>query len=197
MQVVRLKREEAVSAIARLTLAQYDRMIERGVFEQDEHRRLEFIRGEIREMNPIGSLHDEVVTRLAEWSYENVSRKRARIRVQGSIGLSDVESAPQPDIVWVASRDYSARRPTAHDVLLIIEVAETSLAYDGGEKADLYAAAGIADYWVVNLPDRSVEVRREPHASRYRSLQTFTGQAEVRPLGAPDVVLRPATLFPS
>jgi len=98
-----------VSTIARLTLAQYDRMIERGVFEHEEHRRLEFIRGEIREMNPIGPLHEDVV----------------------------------------------------------------------------------------NLPDRSVEVRRDPHAGRYRSLQTFTGEDEVHPLAVPEVVLRAATLFSS
>lgn len=186
-----------MSTIARLTLAQYDRMIERGVFEHDEHRRLEFIRGEIREMNPIGALHDEVVTRLAEWSYANLSKEQVRVRVQGSIGLAKLESAPQPDIAWVASRDYSQRRPGAKDVLLVIEVAESSLAYDCGEKAELYAAAGIADYWVVNLPDRSVEVRRDPHAGRCRSLQTFTGEDEVRPLAQPEVVLRPATLWPA
>ena len=184
-----------MSTIARLTLAQYDRMIERGVFEQDENRRLEFIRGEIREMNPIGSLHDEVVTRLAEWSYANVSKERVRVRVQGSIGLPELESAPQPDVVWVASRDYSQRRPAGAELLLIVEVAETSLAHDCGEKADLYAAAGIADYWVVNLPDRSVEIRRDPHAGRYRSLQTFTGDDEVRPLAVPEAVLRPAMLW--
>ena len=87
-----------MSTLARLTLAQYDCMIERGVFEEDDRRRLEFIRGEIREMNPIGSLHEEVVDRLAEWSQESVPKAQVRVRVQNLIGLPELESAPQPDI---------------------------------------------------------------------------------------------------
>ncbi len=185
-----------MSTIARLTLAQYDRMIERGVFEDEEHRRLEFIRGEIREMNPIGSPHEVVVARLTEWSIRNLPEGRAWVRVQCSIGLPEVQSAPEPDLAWVGRRDYWEGRPTAEDVLLLIEVAETSLAHDCGEKAELYAAAGIADYWIVNIPDRSVEVRRDPHAGRYRSLKTFSGEEEVRPLAVPEVALQAAILWP-
>ena len=98
-------------------------------------------------------------------------------------------------MAWVVRRDYSRRRPSAADVLLVIEVAESSLAYDAGEKADLYAAAGIADYWVVNVPDRSIEVRRDPVGGRYRSLKTHLGDDEVRPLAFPDVALKPASLW--
>lgn len=184
-----------MSTIARLSLAQYDRMIEAGVFDQRERRRLEFICGEIREMTPIGSLHEEVVDRLLRWSSASLPPEKARVRVQNSIGLAEVESAPEPDVVWVVERDYSRGRPTAEDVLLVIEVAESSLAYDTGEKADLYAAAGIADYWVVKLRDRCVEVRRDPAAGRYRSLQSFSGDQEVRPLAFPEVALRPAKLW--
>jgi Uma2 family endonuclease len=185
-----------VSTIARLTLAQYDRMIESGVFDRRERKRLEFIGGEIREMNPIGSLHADVVDRLAEWSFESLPQRAVRIRIQNSIGFPELDSAPEPDVAWVVQRDYSRGRPTGKDVLLVIEVAETSLAYDGGEKADLYAAAGIADYWVVNLPDRSIEVRRDPGRGRYRSLKTSAGDDEVRPLAFPEAVLRPAVLWP-
>ena len=184
-----------MSTTARLSLTEYDHMIECGVFEQDKQRRLEFIRGEIREMNPIGSLHEVVVDRLTEWSFENLPKGRAWVRVQNSIGLPSLESAPEPDLAWVARRDYSQGRPTADDVLLVVEVAESSLAYDCGEKAELYAAAGIADYWVVNLTERTVEVRREPANGRYRSLQTFVGDEEVRPLAEGQLALRPSTLF--
>ncbi|MHC4179074.1 MAG: Uma2 family endonuclease [Planctomycetota bacterium] len=161
-----------MSTIARLTLADYDRMIEAGVFDQGRRRRLEFIRGEIREMNPIGSMHEVIVDRLAEWSFENVPKGRVWVRVQNSIGLPSLESAPEPDLAWAARRDYSGGRPTAEDVLLVIEVAETSLAYDTGEKADLYAAAGVADYWVVDVSARAIEV-------------------------VPEVALRPSTLWES
>jgi Uma2 family endonuclease len=184
-----------LSTIAHLSLAQYDRMIEAGVFDQGKRQRIEFIRGEIRDMNPIGSVHEVVVDRLNEWSFENLPKGRVWVRIQNSIGLPSLDSAPEPDLAWVARRDYSRARPTAVDVLLIIEVAESSLAYDCGDKADLYAEAGIAEYWVVNIPDRSVEVRREPRSGRYRSLQTYRGDAEVRPLAMPELVLRPASLF--
>jgi len=186
-----------MSTIARLSLAQYDRMIEHGVFDEEKQRRIEFIRGEIREMNPIGSMHEVVLDRLTEWSFENLPKRAVWVRVQNSIGFAEFESAPEPDMAWVARRDYSEGRPAAADVLLVVEVAETSLSYDTGEKADLYAAAGIADYWVVNIPDRSIEVRRDPSGGRYRSLETFTGDDEVRPLAAPEIALRPAMLWPS
>jgi Uma2 family endonuclease len=169
-------------------------MIECGVFDHGR-RRIEFIRGELRDMNPIGSLHEVVVDRLNEWSLRSLPEGRAWVRIQNSIGLPGLESAPEPDIVWAVRRDYSRGRPTSEDVLLVIEVAESSLKYDCGEKADLYAEAGIADYWVVNLPDRSIEVRRDPAAGRYRTLQTHRGDTELRPLRVPEIVLHPSRLW--
>ena len=186
-----------MSTIARLSLADYDRMIEGGVFDRREQRRLEFIRGEIREMAPIGSVHEAVVDRLTEWSIKSLPEGKAWVRVQNSIGLPTLESAPEPDIAWVTRRDYLQGRPVAEDVLLVIEVSESTLAYDRGEKANLYAAAGIADYWVINLVDRSVGVHRDPGPAGYRSLQTYTADDEVRPLAAADAVLRPSQLWTS
>ena len=186
-----------MSTIARLTLAEYDRMIECGVFDHGQRRRLELVRGEIREMPPIGSDHEEVVDRLVEWSFGSVLKRRVRVRVQESIGLPGLESAPEPDIAWVVRRNYSRGRPTAADVLLVIEVAESSLAYDRGEKADLYAEAGIADYWVVNIPARTIEVCRDPEGGHHRTMRTYSGQEELRPLSEPSVVLRPAMLWES
>ncbi len=184
-----------MSITAHLTLAQYDRMIEAGVFDQRDRRRLEFIQGEIREMVPIGSPHEEIVDRLTVWSIESLPKDRVRVRVQNSIGLPMLESAPEPDLAWVVQRDYSRGRPTAEDVLLVIEVAETSLPYDTGEKADLYAAAGIAEYWVVDLSVRVIEVRRDPVAGRYRRLHTHTGSEELRPLAMPYVAIQPSILW--
>jgi len=184
-----------VSTLARWTLDDYDRMIQAGVFARHEDRRIEFVRGEIREMTPLGSLHEEVLERLTEWSYEHVPKRQVRVRVQNSFGLPGLESAPQPDLAWVVRRDYSTGRPSAEDVLLLIEVAESSLVYDTGEKADLYAAAGIADYWVVDLIARVVEVRRDALEGRYRTLQTYRAEAEVHPLRFPALALRPALLW--
>lgn len=184
-----------MSTIARLTLGEYDRMIEHGVF--DRQRRLEFIRGEIREMNPIGPEHEDILDLLTSWSFEHLPKGRVRVRIQESIGLPGLESAPQPDLVWAVQGDYRRRRPAAGEVLLLVEVADSSLEYDAGEKAALYAEAGIADYWVVNIPDRSIEVRRDPEGNRYRTLQAFAGDEEARPLAFPELVLRPSMLFPA
>lgn len=186
-----------MSTTAHLTLTEYDRMIAGGVFQAAQRRRIELIRGELRDMNPIGSLHEVVVDRLTEWSFENLPRGRAWVRVQNSIGLPELESAPEPDVAWVARRDYSRGRPVGGDVLLVIEVADSSLAYDRGEKADLYATAGIADYWLVNLPGRTIEVRRDPAGGRYRTLRTFSGDEPVHPLAVPGVNLVPARLWAS
>jgi Uma2 family endonuclease len=184
-----------MSTIARLTLAQYDEMIRRGVFGRGPREHVEFIRGEIREMSPIGSKHEAIVDWLNEWSLENLPKKKTWVRIQNSIGLPELESAPEPDIAWVVRRDYSRGRPTAADVLLVIEVADSSLAYDCGDKADLYAEAGIADYWVVNVADRLIEVRRNPEGGRYRTVQAHAGDDELRPLCEPDLILRPAMLW--
>ena len=184
-----------MSTIAHLTLAQYDRMIAAGVFDQRQRRRLEFIHGEIRDMNPIGSRHEEIVDRLAAWSFAHVPEDKVRVRIQSSIGLPATHSAPEPDVVWVVQRDYSGGRPVAENVLLVIEVAESSLAVDTGEKADLYAAAGIPDYWVVDVAGERIEVRREPVSGRYQSVSTFSGGDDLRPLRMPEVSLRPASLW--
>jgi Uma2 family endonuclease len=185
-----------MSTIAHLTLAQYDRMIAAGVFDRRERLRLELIHGEIREMNPIGSRHEVIVDHLTEWSFANLPKGKVWVRIQNSIGLPSLESAPEPDLAWVVRRDYSRGRPVAEDVLLVIEVSDSSLSFDTGEKADLYAAAGIADYWVVDVAAQRIEVRREPVAGRYASVSTASGDEELRPLSMPQASLRPASLWP-
>jgi Uma2 family endonuclease len=181
-----------MSTIARFSFAEYDRIVESGAFDQ---RRLELVRGEIREMVPIGPMHEEVVDVLLRWSARSVSENEVRLRIQQSVGLPELESAPEPDVAWVAPRSYARKRPQSADILLIIEVAESSLDYDRGDKAALYAEAGVADYWIVNLRDRAVEVHRDPHEGKYRSVTAHRDQDEVRPLAFPEIVLRPAVLW--
>ena len=94
----------------RVSLAEYERLIEADAFGRRD--RIELIRGEIREMNPIGSRHEAIVDRLNEWSIENRPRAEVIVRVQNSIWLPSAESAPQPDLAWVARRDYYDRRAT-------------------------------------------------------------------------------------
>ena len=184
-----------MSVVTRFTLAQYELMTEAGVFDGKHRQRVELIRGEIREMTPISARHAWVVDRLAAWSFENTSRAAVMIRIQSPARIPDLQSAPQPDVLWLVNKDYSLQPPGPDDVLLLVEVAGSSLDLGTGEKARLYAEAGIADYWVVNLSSDSVEVFRDPQADGYRSRQTRQGDEEIRPLAFPDVVLRPSVLF--
>ncbi len=183
-----------MSTVAHFSLAEYDQMIALGAFGPTR-RRLELIQGEIREMNPIGPIHEVIVDQLVEWSFQYLPKKLAWVRVQNSVGLPELDCAPEPDIAWVVRRDYSQARPTPVDVLLIIEVAESSLSYDRGEKADLYATAGISDYWLVNLVDRTLEIRREPVDGQYSQLRTLRGEESVSPLAAVEISLSPDRLF--
>jgi Uma2 family endonuclease len=184
-----------MSMVTRFTLEQYELMAEAGVFDGKHHQRVELIRGEIRHMSPIGIPHGAVVDRLARLSFELLPSERAVVRIQGMLTLPELESAPEPDVLWLAPRDYFQRHPKPDDVLLLIEVAESSLAQDTGEKAQLYAEAGIADYWVVNLLESCVEVFRDPRPDGYQSRQVRRGDEEIRPLAFPDVIFAPSQLF--
>jgi Uma2 family endonuclease len=184
-----------MSTIAKLSLAEYERIVATGVFDSPNKRRIELIRGELREMNPIGPDHCDVVDWLAEWSHENAPRDTVRVRVQNPVAFAALESELEPDIVWAARKRYSQAHPTAEEVVLLIEVADTSIDRDRGEKAEIYAEVGIRDYWIVNLPDRTVEVHRDPEGSRYRTILTFGSDEFVRPLAAPAAQLSVEKLF--
>ncbi len=185
-----------MSTATRITIAEYDRMIADGVFEGDPRPRIELIDGELRAMSPIGPLHEVIVDALNEWSLTSLPRNTAHVRIQNSIGIPELDAAPQPDVVWARRKDYSAGRPLPGDVFLVIEVADSSLDFDRGNKANSYAAAGIADYWVANIPERCVEVFRQPKAGAFSSHEVFTAPQKIRPLAFPQVALAVAMLFP-
>jgi len=184
-----------MSAITHLTLAEYDRMIAAGEFDPRERNRVELIHGELREMTPIGSEHEVIVDYLNEWSFRSLPKSKAWVRVQNSIGIPILDSAPEPDLTWVARRDYRRGRPTGEDVLLVIEVSESTLRFDLGAKAELYATAGISDYWVVDIAAHSIVVHRDPAGGRYRDVRTYRESDELRPLHVPTVNLCPASLW--
>ena len=180
---------------APITLAMYDRMIAAGVFDPAEAHRVELIGGELHMMSPIGDRHADAVDWLVRWSTLAIDRQSLLVRVQNPLSIPGSESAPQPDIAWVTLRRYADRRPLPEEVSLLIEVADTSLEFDTTAKAALYAAAGIADYWVVDLVSRAVIVFREPRSGGYESRSTHRSDQFVRPLAQPDAALSPAELF--
>ena len=186
-----------MSISTRITLAEYERMIAAGAFDGGFNRpRIELIDGQLREMSPINEPHAHEVSILDEWSFESRTKDQVRVRVQAPIHIPERDSAPEPDMVWAVRQDYLAAHPCPADILLLIEVAESSLSYDCGEKADLYASAGIADYWVVNIVERCVEVFRQPLNGRYRAREVYKGQDEVHPLAFPEETLGVRMLFP-
>ena len=187
-----------MSTATRLTIADFDRMIEEGFFAPAPKRqRVELIEGELRQMSPIGPPHERLVDQLNRWSCANTPEGTVAVRIQESIGIPQLDSVPEPDVVWARERDHAAGRSLAGEVLLVIEVADSSLAYDRGKKADIYAAAAIADYWVVNVRDRCIEVFRQPEAGRYAIHEIVRAPDAVHPLAFPEVALPVGNLFPA
>lgn len=160
-------------------------MVNRGAFDWLRDRRIELIRGEIREMMAPNPPHSLVVSNLNAWSHHSVPADEVIIRVQDPVGIPELDSSPEPDLVWVRRRDYSKRHPRSADVLLLIEVADATYAYDAGEKRDLYAECGIKDFWIVNIREYRVEVFRRPRRGVYTEQRTFDYESTLSPLAYP------------
>ena len=168
------------------TVEEYCAMAELGILEEGE--RVELLDGEIVVMPPIGEPHEDGTTRLGR-DMTHLLYDRAWVRVQNSVRLDDY-GLPEPDIAVVRLRDdYHRRRPTPEDVLLIIEVADTSLEFDREVKLARYAAAGIPEVWIVNLRARQVEAHSDPVDGTYRSRRLVTADGSIGPLAFPDVSL--------
>ena len=186
-----------MSIALRISFDEYQQMIADGAFDALRDRRIELIHGELREMTPPGPDHSGAIDWINEWSVLCPPRGQVTVRVQNPIAIPDSDSAPQPDIVWARRRDYRDRNPLPDEVLLLIEVAHSSLDFDCGEKADLYAEAMIQDYWVVNVQDRVIHVFRQPAGGKYTQQQTVRFGDELRPLAFPGVRLNLTELFTS
>jgi Uma2 family endonuclease len=184
-----------MSTSTRISVAEYDGMIDRGYFDPTVKHRVELIEGSIVAMSPIGHLHCDALERITRWSYLSAPIEQFRVRVQGSLGIPELDSVPEPDMAWIGYRIYKAR-PQAADVLLLVEVADSSLAFDRGDKARIYAWAGIADYWVVNVPGRCVEVHRDPSEGTYRSVRTYSPSESIHLLAFPLLAFPVEVVFP-
>ena len=146
-------------------------------------------------MTPPKPPHEDAVDLLMYWSVDNAPRDQVRVRVQNSLGIPEFDSVPEPDLAWMRHRSYRERRPEPDDVLLLIEVAESSPKSDRTEKAQLYAEAGVADYWIVNLIDLCIETFRKPVDGQYQDRQTYGLGQSLKPLAFPDVTLEVNCVF--
>ena len=153
------------------TVSEFERMAETGILSEND--RVELIEGEIIEMSPIGNRHAACVDRFNELIVG--LRLDAIVRVQSSIQLDDYWQ-PQPDLALLRRRDdfYSDSRPRAADVLLVIEVADTTLEYDRFVKLPAYARAGIPEAWLANLPADRIEMYAEPVNGAYTFIKHAT-----------------------
>jgi len=183
----------------RFTRAEYERLIDLGVFQPGED--IELIGGELMVAEPQGAPHYTAIRKTAK-ALEAAFGPGWEVRTEGPIGLDD-ESEPEPDVAVVpgAPDDYARAHPSRP--ALTVEVAEASLALDRQRKGSLYARAGLPDYWVLNLVDRVLEVYREPAPDsaapfgwRYGRSEVFEASARVTPLAAPGSSIPVSQLLP-
>ena len=153
------------------SIAEYEQMVETGIFDEDD--RLELIEGDIVAMSPIGTPHAACVRRLTR-VLSRMLGERCQISVQCPMAIPDW-SEPNPDVALLAPRadDYASAHPLPRHVRVLIEVADTSLAYDTNVKAPLYAKAGIREYWIVDLNAKQIVVYTRPRAGRFASVASY------------------------
>jgi Uma2 family endonuclease len=177
----------------RFNVKEYYRMAETGVLQPDA--RVELLNGEIIDRSPIGPFHGGVTNYLIE-IFTAASKSRWMTSVQNPVRLDD-HSEPQPDLVLLKpSPDFYRRQhPQPADVYLLIEVADSSLTTDREAKLPVYGRAGIAEVWIVNLIDQTVEVYREPHFTGYGSKTILRAGGQAKPQAFPDVAVDVAELL--
>jgi len=159
----------------RWTVEDYHRLAASGIL--DENARVELLNGQIVWMSPVGDFHAACVEYLDEL-FRDLLGKRVNVRVQSPVMLEDF-SEPEPDIAILKRKEnfYADGSPRPEDVLILIEVADTTLKKDRRVKKPIYAAAGIREYWILNLPDRQLEQHLRPSGEDYQLTHIYkTGQ---------------------
>ncbi len=169
----------------RFTVHEYHRMAEAGILHEDD--RVELVGGEIVEMTPIGTRHFTCVNQLTRLLVSSVG-DGAIVSVQNPIRL-DEHGEPQPDLAVIRARDYRESLPTPEDVLLLIEVSDTSLAYDRDVKLPLYARFGIPEVWIVDLAGEAIERHTEPSEGGYGLIRRARRGAALESAGLSGLVL--------
>jgi Uma2 family endonuclease len=177
----------------KLSVEDYHKLGEVGILDEDS--RVELIEGELIEMAPIGGPHMGVVNRLTRLLVLAVGDLGV-VSVQNPVRLS-LHSEPQPDfaILKLRAGDAAFAVPGVEDVLLLIEVADTTLAYDRGTKLALYARSGITETWIVNVPLQCIEIYREPTSEGYKQRMDVERQGRATPLALTTVSLAVAEIF--
>jgi Uma2 family endonuclease len=175
----------------RFTAEEYHLMGEAGIFGEGE--RVELIEGEVVQMNPIGSRHAacvRILTRLLGRSLDDEFFLDVQNPVKINGGLE-----PQPDLMVVRARDYKDSLPGPEDVLLLIEVSDTTLSYDRNVKLPLYAKAGIRESWIVDLAGESIERHNDPSQTGYGRMQRVGPEKTLASEALSDLILNTDSLI--
>ena len=185
--------------IRRFSVEEYHRMGEVGILHPDE--RVELIDGVLKQMSPIGSQHAACVSKLMNLLLPPL-QGRALVRVQNPIVLND-NTEPEPDVAIIKQRDddYSAAHPRSNDILIVIEVADTTLEYDKRVKLLRYAQANIPEVWIVNLLEKRVEIYKgvvslKDRSAVYRTHTDYYVEDVISFSEFPDLELAVADILP-
>jgi Uma2 family endonuclease len=171
----------------RFSVDDYEQMIDFGILSEND--RVELIRGEILEKMSIGERHGASVNRLNRL-FNRRAGDRAIVSVQNPVRFPDSE--PEPDVSLLEPRDdfYESAKPLPADVLLLVEVSDTTIDYDRDVKRPLYAEARIREYWIVNLNDDTLEVHRDSQPDgTYRDVQIVRRGQQIEVAALPGVIL--------
>ncbi len=160
-----------------INVNEYHTMAEAGILTSDD--RVELIQGEIIEMSPIGNKHSSIVMRLINVLGSLVG-SHALINAQNPIRIDDLNE-PENDLLLlkVDKNYYKQRHPGPEDVFVLIEVSDSSYAYDKHIKSPLYASAGVPEYCIVNIEKRQIEVHKKPRKGAYKSWEFFNDEDSV------------------
>jgi Uma2 family endonuclease len=171
-----------------LTVKDYHQMGETGIFDPDE--RIELLAGQVIKKPVKGPSHSAAVKRVDRLLRSQLGQD-VLVQLQDPIQLDDY-SEPEPDIALLipSPTDYEEHHPTASEVYLIIEVLDSTLSRDCEFKAGLYARSGIADYWVLDLPNRQLHVFRDPAQAGYQRRLTLSEDCSIAPLAFPNCTLQ-------
>ena len=182
-----------VAAVRNFSRQEYEKMIDAGILGEDEH--VELVAGRIVQMSPEGPLHAGTIDLCAD-VLRRLFGPGYTVRVQHPLAVGP-DAEPEPDLAIVSGgpREHLGGHP--HDAVLVVEVAESSLDYDRGDKARLYARAGIPEYWIVNLRERVVEVHRAVREGRYTTVTAHGRDETIHPEAFPDIAVAIAGILPT
>lgn len=174
------------------TIEEYQKLGESGLFND---RRIELIEGCLLEMSPQGSKHASTLMKLVRL-LPSIFDDRYSIAIQSPLAISEL-SQPEPDAAILLGEPGAFRDALPKAALLVIEVSDTTLAFDGTTKSRIYAKAGIEDYWIINVVDSCVEVHRQPTADGdYLQKQVLKPGDRIAPLAAPQASIKIEELLP-